>query len=314
MVDDKIFEAYERLAAMAPAPDGLEERIAARARAHRQRRLLLASGVATAAVAVGVPLALRDRRSEPAPLQTTPPPAQPVQVLAPLMFTPSWFPAGVTEQYRSATFATATGPLMTMTPGALQGSERYWLPPGVRYVPGEPEPVGVRIAVSPRPRLDSGDRITVAGYPARLRRGETVAVEWRPWHASFPYVMVSVRGLPDAEAVTLRIARSVMYTSAMMTVTMRSPAVPASIGELTTAAVCPAASGWYQSLTHVSKDGRTSLEIVGQTAAPPDGVRFLVTRPDGVNLYIRDSAQPEARRMLESVELSEPDLTWVGDR
>ncbi|WP_378027980.1 hypothetical protein [Actinoplanes sp. GCM10030250] len=307
MDEKRISDAYEAIAALAPTSHGLEARITARARAHRQRRLLLTAGAATAVAAVGVPLTLKERRPETAPA------GAPSVIEAPLMFTPSWFPDGVTEQYRSVRFDTATGPEPGVVAGAGRGAARSWLPPGVR---ADTEGPGLVLYADDRLGDDSGEPVDIAGRPGTLQTGDTVQVCWKAG-PDWPGLTVAVQGLPDPVDVALRVARSTIHSSALMNLSMSSPWVPGRFtGGTTTATVFPAAAGgWQQSLLYCSADYLQTAEVVVRTGPPPASVIRWLAGP-GVSLYVTGNSVTgaEAGRLIEELRWTTPDLSWVGDR
>ncbi|MEU4428761.1 hypothetical protein AB0F81_49815 [Actinoplanes sp. NPDC024001] len=305
MVDEqRISDAYEAIAGLAPSPERVRAGIAARARVHRQRRLLLAgAGVVTAGVAVGVPLAAGGRRGAQMPVATLPPP---VPQDAPLQYTPSWFPPGISEQFRSVRFDTAQGPLLGPQPRAFQGSTRYWLPDGVHYTAAGAEPPGVMLAVNEVPPEGGGETVDIGGLPGNLLVADTASVEWRSGEFG-ANLLLTVSGLPDPVNLALRMARSVVYTSALMSVTMRSPWVPSRLAGYTVAAVHPAANGWRQSLTHCSATGGEVVQIVAESGSVADEFTIHLAQPGTLTTA-------ESRRMLTGLVCTAPDLSWVGDR
>ncbi|WP_229073504.1 hypothetical protein [Actinoplanes sp. DH11] len=314
MNDQTIKDALEAIAATAVAPERVRARIDARARAHRQRRALLAAaGVATVTTAVGVPLALRDQRPTlPSPAQPPEPVAEPRTMS--LLFAPQWLPDGVAEQFRSVKYDTATGEVL--------GGSRSWYPAGAPYSLEIPKG-SVTLMIDERIDDGSGEPVMVGPARGTLRVTDSAWVEWQP--AGGPVMVVSVYGTGDDTANALRVARSVAATDETATVTMRAPLVPQAFDGHTLFEVFPAADGGRQSLTVASDDLRNHFVL--QTSPPESGQPFQSVERNGIMVYLPREVpgvevvdggarltDDEAREVLERVECLPPDLSWVGGR
>jgi hypothetical protein len=294
--DSDIQDALATIAATAVSPERVRARIGARARVHRQRRMLLAgAGLATAVAAVGVPLALQDRRAEPAL-----PPAPELD----LMYRPGWLPDGVAERYRSVTFDTGTG--------VSAGATRRWYPAGSKSVVTVPEG-SVSLVVGEPLEPEVSEPVTVG--PARGIRwvsDQTAYVQWQP--AGGPVIVASSYRTADDRGNALRMARSVEPTSESVALTLRVPDrfAGTAVFEVYPAGFLTFDNGWrpdgYQSLAY---DG-----LLLATTPPESGMPFQAVERDGIMVYLTSDAPitaGESREILEQVECRPPDLSWVKE-
>lgn len=307
MVDEqRISDAFQVIAGLAPPPERVRAGIDARARVHRQRRLLLTgAGAATAAVAVGVPLTLRERRTQPVPVPMAPSPSAPRGARVAMLFAPGWLPAGLGEKFRAVKIEHGTG-------RALGGS-RYWYPEGSWYSLADIPPTGVSLSIDERIDDNLSEPIMVGSVRGKLRVTDGAFLEWQPPGA--PNMIVSAYGMDDPVEVALRIARSVTATKQTTLVTMRSPEVPDRYAGYSVACAYPTAEGWYQSLSHVSNDHQESVKLVAQRGGTSEPAAFERRLPNGITVTIPDVLdRNEARRLLEQIVCLAPDLSWVGGR
>ncbi|MEU4695105.1 hypothetical protein [Actinoplanes sp. NPDC023714] len=307
MNEQSIRDAYEAIAATAVSPERIRARIGARARVHRQRRMLLAgAGMATVAAAVGVPLTLHDRRGE-----SEPPALGPVPEV-PLLYTPGWLPDGVTERYRSVSFDTVTGEAF--------GATRRWYPEDAPYS-GTVPAGSVGLVVGERMEPETSEPVTVGtARGIRWNSGDTAYVQWQP--EAGPMIVVSAYGTADDEGNALRMARSVTQTAERvpitLTVTRDAPTSGTAVFEVYPAGfltyedgVLTYPDGWqpagYQSLSY---DG-----LLLATSPPETGTPFQAVERDGIMVYLTSDSgigAEESMRILERVRCRPPDLTWVS--
>ncbi|BBH68775.1 hypothetical protein ACTI_54600 [Actinoplanes sp. OR16] len=304
MNEQLITDAYEAIAATAVSPERVRARIDARTRVHRRRRLLLAgAGLATVVAAVGLPLALYDRRGDL--------PAAPA-LEAPLFYAPGWLPGGVTERYRSVTFDTRTGEGL--------GATRRWYPKGSPYSVVVP-PGSVGITVGERLEPEVSEPVTVGSARGiRWVASDTAHVQWQP--AGGPVILVSAYGTADDEDTALRMARSVTPTAESVAVTLSAPEIPARFEGTAVYEVYPAGflsydDGWqaagYQALTVDSGTAR-NVGFALSTTPPESGTPFQAVERDDIMIYLTGEVltAAEALRILERVECESPDLSWAS--
>ena len=314
MIDDTIRSAYETIAATAPGPERVRAALLTRTRVHRQRRALLVGAGALAATATGLPFVLRERHRPPttgrpaAPQPAAPQPAAPQPVEVPFLFAPAWLPGEVGELFRSV-----------KTTGEPDGGTRIWARPGTVFEDGTAGLRGVTLSVNERIDDNSGSPVMIGSVRGSLRVTDGAFVEWQP--PGVPNLIVSVYGLKDATNTALRVARSVARTDAALRLAMRLPWVPQRFAGYTQASVYPIPGGWCQSLVHESADGLRSFAIVARTRPAPEGAAYQTTRPGGVTIYLPPGKQDpepltkqEAARLLDELDWTPPDLSWVGRR
>ncbi|WP_433831592.1 hypothetical protein ACQP2E_13910 [Actinoplanes sp. CA-015351] len=316
MNDQTIKDAFDAIAATAVSPERVRARIDARARVHRQRRLLLAgAGFATVAAAVGVPLALGERIGEPAPpgFSPAPPEVAPVRVRAvSLMYAPAWLPDGVAERYRAVRFETLNSEAF--------GGTRSWYPEGSPYSVQVPEgsvtfSIGERIAEG-----ETGAPVTIGSADGTTWVTDTAFVQWQP--EGGPWMTVSVYGTGDDAVIALRVARSVAATTATALVTMTSPVTPPGYDHGTALfEVYPTSGGGAQSLIFTSSDGRSAYTL--STSPPESGEPFKAVTRNGLTVYLPEEApdaigggvpltDDQTTAILASVNATAPDLSWAG--
>ncbi|MEV6348240.1 hypothetical protein [Actinoplanes sp. NPDC051851] len=317
-----ITAAFEAIADTTVAPERVQARLAAHARAHRQRRLLLAgAGALGTAAAVGVPFLLQSRRPTPAP---TPPATIPSSAPAPeperlpLRYLPGWLPDGVVERFREVTSTYA---------GESRGSTRIWLPPGAFYDPDADTP-DLKIAFSVDEKIDGddGERVRIGDVTGRLMITDAAFLAWRPRGA--PPMTLEVYGFPNVADLAVKIARRVTAGPGTVPVTMASTGVPERCRGYTSLRVRPTADGWFQELAFTSTDYGDDAHVFAQTgevtgdsryeplyrAEQPGGWTVWVPRPGLSGAVIgggKDLATEEYRRLLDTTTAVEPDLSWV---
>ncbi|BAL88855.1 hypothetical protein AMIS_36350 [Actinoplanes missouriensis 431] len=315
MNDEQLIkDAYEAIAGTAVSPERVRARLNARVTAHRQRRLLLAgAGVATVAVAVGVPVALRERRGEPAlpvaspSVKTSPRTARRVS----LLFTPQWLPDGLVERFRSVKFDVATGKPL--------GGNRSWYPTGSPYTVEVPKG-SVSFSVGERIDDGSGEPVMVGSVRGTLRVTDSAWVEWQP--TGKPSMIVSVYGTADDTEIALRVARSVAATEETMLVTMDVPEVPDAFAGSATFEVNPTGEGTgVQTLGYTSADLRSGFQLT--TDAPQPNQTYLSVERDGMTVYLLGEepgvvgsgltlSETESRNIIYRVTFRPPDVSWAG--
>jgi hypothetical protein len=299
--DAVIRDAFAAIAASAVAPERVRARIDARARVHRQRRMLLAgAGLATVAAAVSVPLALRSG----APEAAGPPPA-PEDAIG-LLYTPGWLPAGVGEQRRSVKFDTRTGQAL--------GGSRSWYPDGLP--PSDAVPPGsVTFMIDEWFDPETSEPVMIGDVRGRTWVTDAAWVQWQP--AGGPRMAVSAFGTGNDAEIALRVARSVVPTTETMPVTLWWTRVTDDFAGTGWFAASPDGGG-QQSIGYDSDTKRNALFSV-QTARPEPDIPFASAKRDGIRIYLPFEGDVGLTRDMAEVVLGQmrclpPDLSWVGGR
>ncbi|MEU4563951.1 hypothetical protein AB0F72_36710 [Actinoplanes sp. NPDC023936] len=313
MNEQLIKDAYDAIAGTAVSPERVRARLNARVTAHRQRRLLLAgAGMATAAAAVGVPVALRVRRGEPAVPAASPaielPPTE-FRVVS-LLFAPQWLPDGLVERFRAVKFDVASGKPL--------GGNRSWYPTGSPYTVEVPKG-SVSFSVGERIDDGSGEPVMVGSVRGTLRVTDSAWVEWQP--KGKPSMIVSVYGTADDTEIALRVARSVAATEETMLVTMDLPEVPEAFAGYATFEVNPTGNGTgVQTLGYTSADLRSGFRLT--TEAPQPEQQYLAVERDGMTVYLPGElpgvvgdgvtlTEKESQNVINQVTFRPPDVSWA---
>ena len=212
MITDALLRsALEEMAGRAPDAERVRHGLAARARAHRQRRaLLLAGGAATVAAAAGGAVGLGVLRGErstgpgdgpPAPILPSPrpgPPAGEGNFLVPMHHRPTWLPDGFREFARGANIL-----------GNRLIQARVWQTTERMAWPGFVMP-HVQLFVTPDAELGSGEPVLVNGIKGLIGTDgpRTAMVAW-PLASGFSLAVV-VGEMERPVDTALRVARSVV--------------------------------------------------------------------------------------------------------
>ncbi|MEU7865177.1 hypothetical protein [Dactylosporangium sp. NPDC049140] len=335
MTDPLIRAAFEAIAATAPPPERIRARIAARARVHRQRRLVLAGvgalGGAAAATAIGAPLLARSGSggtagvaapsASGAPSASRAPSPAPTVFRPdgiPFLFGPGWLPDGLTEQYREVSCTPA--PAGSGAEPAGFASRRSWLPAGAAYPEDHSPPPGITWVIGEHFDNDGeGDPVPVGTEQGRLLvTADMAMVSWR--HDERP-MRVTAYQLPNQADLVLRVARSMAPTLAGLPLTMHLADVPQRFAGNLVAGVHPRPGGWLYSLTSMTTDRTHSCTVIASTGAAPAHTFARAGRPGGVTLWVPDEQEAsanftrdEADKALRDLFWSAPDLSWVGKR
>jgi len=209
ITDAQLRSALAEMAGRAPDAERIRDGLAARARAHRQRRALLlvggAAAVAAAGGAVGLGV-LRDKRSNgpgdgpPAPNLPAPSPGPPAgvgNVLVPMHHRPTWLPEGFGEFRRGANIL---GNRLIQT--------RAWRP-AAQVSSSSLDGPYIELFVTPDAELAPGQPVLVNGHPGQIgTEGQMAMVGW-PLAPGFSLAVV-VLEMEQPGDIALRIARSVV--------------------------------------------------------------------------------------------------------
>ena len=208
MITDALLRsALEEMAGRAPDAERVRDGLAARARAHRQRRtLLVAGGAVTVAAAAGGTVGLgllRGARSggpgddgPPAPNLPSPSPGPPAgdgNLLVPMHHRPTWLPEGVFEHQRGANIL-----------GNRLIQARIW-----RTQDPEAVTPHVQLFVMPDQELGSGEPVLVNGRQGLIGTEDSTALVAWPLDSGFSLAVV-VGGMQRPAEIALRVARSVV--------------------------------------------------------------------------------------------------------
>jgi hypothetical protein len=351
MIDaEAIRAAFAAIADETVSPERVRATLAARARRHRQRRIVLRTAGAGAAAAIAGTVGLDVwRRSgsvqDGFPQLAGGPGGGWLEV--PLRYRPTWLPTGYGQ----------AGIDLIVADQQAAAVARTWQPAGP---PGSGLTPSVRLTVGwhdrlPQPR-GRADNVAVNGVDGEVVQSDSTealtSVRWQP--PGQPPLMVTVlrEGEPDRRRDdALRVARSLRSTTGRVWVGPRFGWLPPEFAAVPWTFVVGFDSAWQESVA-VYTEERALVVCIGpeahkglfdRAAAEPIRVRGLdgwknqpngqlfVTLPDGIEVFLQfdpgapqGSSSPDAPRadpipdLVRIVEAFDfgpwPDMSWVGTR